>query len=261
MLLTEYSILYTLYFVLGSIIGSFLNVVILRFGTGRGLGGRSHCGVCNRTLKVLDLVPIVSWLLLLGKCRKCSTKISVQYPFVEFLTALLFVLVAWQYSGVHMVLGWVIVSLGVCIAVYDAMHMRIPVVWNYALVVVSGLFVLTALSVGATVTALVGAGVLGGLFLGTYIVSRGRVLGFGDVILAVSLGLVLGAFDGLLAVWLGCVLGSIFGIYQIALRDKKNASIIGHQIPFGPFLVAGFIIVFLNILTFTTFFDVAFEVL
>jgi hypothetical protein len=85
--------------------------------------------------------------------------------------------------------------------------------------------------------------------------------GFGDVILAVSIGMLLGAMDGLFAVWLACVLGSLYGIYQILSHKVRRAghahtqSIIGHQIPFGPFLTAGFALVFLNYITSASLFD------
>jgi leader peptidase (prepilin peptidase) / N-methyltransferase len=252
-----------LVFVLGTIIGSFLNVVILRFGTGRGLGGRSHCGVCNRTLSFLELVPVVSWVVLRARCYKCHTKISAQYPLVEFLMGILFVGVATQYVGLQMVLGWIIVSIGVCIAVYDAVHMRIPVLWNYALIAVSACFVGSFLSADIAVSALVGVVVVAGLFGSAYLASNGRVLGFGDVVLAVSMGILLGAFDGLFAVWVACVLGSIYGVGQLVVgackKDTRTSpkSVLHHQVPFGPFLIAGLYIVFLRIATSEMVFDMA----
>jgi prepilin signal peptidase PulO-like enzyme (type II secretory pathway) len=151
----------------------------------------------------------------------------------------------------------VIVSLGVCIAVYDAYHMRIPVVWNYALVAISTLYVLVG-PVEDIPTAFIGACCVAGLFLITYLASRGRVLGFGDVILAISIGLLLGPIDGFFAVWLACVIGSLFGVYELARGTVRahGKGIIGHQIPFGPFLVAGFLIVFLGYLSFGMLVDI-----
>jgi leader peptidase (prepilin peptidase)/N-methyltransferase len=111
------------------------------------------------------------------------------------------------------------------------------------------------------VYAAYGAAVVGGLFLLTFIVSRGRVLGFGDVVLAVSMGMLLGAFDGLLAVWVACVLGSVYGVGQIVLRtgsmDRQapTKKILQHQVPFGPFLIAGLLVVFLKYASFEGLFD------
>lgn len=254
---SDYFILYSVYFIFGAIIGSFLNVVILRFGTGRGLGGRSSCGTCNRTLTAVDLVPIISYLALRGRCRTCHARISPQYMLVEALTGVLFVLVSTQYAGLELVLAWGITALGIAIAVYDALHMRIPVMWNYALIAVSVAFVASSLSLERMVDAALGCAIVAGFFLITYVVSRGRVLGFGDVILAISIGTVLGALDGLFAVWVACVVGSCVGVYQIvrdaAYRTSTVRSLVQHHVPFGPFLLIGFMIVFLHGFTFDTF--------
>lgn len=247
-----------LFFVCGAIVGSFLNVVIMRFGTGRGLGGRSGCGTCGRTLSALDLVPIVSFVFLRGRCRTCHTRLSWQYPLVELLTALIFLAVGTgAFTGVHIPLAFIIVSLGICIGVYDAYHMRIPVVWNYSLVAISVVYVLLG-PVDALPSAFFGLCCVAGLFLLTYVASRGRVLGFGDVILAVSIGLLLGPVDGLFAVWLACVIGSLFGLYELVRGTVRSRGhgIIGHQIPFGPFLIAGFFLVFLGYLSFDMLIDI-----
>lgn len=84
--------LYAVFAVLGVIIGSFLNVVILRYNTGKGLGGRSMCFSCRTTLRGIDLVPVLSFLFFRGRCRTCKSKISKQYISIELLTAFLFVL-------------------------------------------------------------------------------------------------------------------------------------------------------------------------
>src|ERR1700722_1829653 len=121
-------------FVLGAIIGSFLNVVILRFGTGKSFAsGRSKCFSCSHTLFWHDLIPMMSFLLLGGKCRYCGSKISRQYVFVEFITALLFTLAGYL-AGVPMTLigsilfslSLVIISFYVVIAFYDMRHKIIP---------------------------------------------------------------------------------------------------------------------------------------
>src|SRR3989344_4234135 len=86
----------TFFFVFGAIIGSFLNVIILRYNTGLsqknsiGFSGRSHCFSCGKNIKWYDLVPVLSFLFLKGRCRHCKSKISIQYPLVEFITGILF---------------------------------------------------------------------------------------------------------------------------------------------------------------------------
>jgi prepilin signal peptidase PulO-like enzyme (type II secretory pathway) len=96
--------------------------------------------------------------------------------------------------------------------------------------------------------------IVAGFFLMTYVASRGRVLGFGDVILAVSIGMLLGPLDGLFAVWVACVVGSCVGVYQIlgdaSYRTSSMRSLVRHHVPFGPFLLIGFMVVFLHGLTF-----------
>lgn len=235
---------------LGAIIGSFLNVVVLRFGTGKGLGGRSACGACNTTLAPYDLVPVFSYLLLRGRCRQCGSVFSVQYVIVELLTAIVFVFVARYFSGVHMLVVWVIASCALCIAVYDWMHMRIPALWNYMLMGLTVVFIALQASLLSSVQALVGAVVVSGIFFVVYTVSRGRVLGWGDVLLAISIGGMLGARDGLFAVWLACVFGScIGGALLLAGRIRKHNATYGHQVPFGPFLIAGLLVVLCGVCT------------
>src|SRR4051812_42460706 len=91
--------------IFGLIIGSFLNVLILRHGE-RSLGGRSACMSCGRTLKWFDLIPVFSWLALLGRCRTCKKKISVQYPIVEATTAILFAAVGSAFFQNGVELSW-----------------------------------------------------------------------------------------------------------------------------------------------------------
>ena len=94
-------------FLLGTIIGSFLNVVIYRFNTGRKVTtGRSICMTCNLTLRWYELIPILSFLIQSGKCRRCASKISHQYPIVEFLTGLVFALVAFKFLPILYVSYW-----------------------------------------------------------------------------------------------------------------------------------------------------------
>ncbi|MFW5879649.1 MAG: prepilin peptidase, partial [bacterium] len=122
-------------FVLGTVIGSFLNVVIYRFNTGRTIGGRSKCMNCGYQLKWYDLIPIFSWIFCLGKCRKCHSKISWQYPLVELGTGIIFVSLFIKYLdlfayplvfNIFFIFNALIFSILIVIFVYDIRHKIIP---------------------------------------------------------------------------------------------------------------------------------------
>ena len=108
-------------FILGAIVGSFLNVVILRLGTGAGFGGRSFCFSCREKLKWFELIPIFSFFFQRGHCRKCHSRISWQYPLVEILTGVIFLLTYYQLLTINysLIYYWLIFSLLLVIAVYD----------------------------------------------------------------------------------------------------------------------------------------------
>ena len=120
------------FFIFGAIIGSFLNVVVLRWGTGvSALKGRSFCFNCSRTLTARELIPLVSFLLQGGRCRNCRSVISLQYPLVEGLTGLLFAALAYKYLllgslGLSFVLACLGTGLLVAICIYDFKHKIIP---------------------------------------------------------------------------------------------------------------------------------------
>src|SRR5271165_6313244 len=125
------AIFYGLYGLLGLVIGSFLNVVIIRRGA-RTIGGRSGCLSCGAPLAWYDMVPVFSWLALLGRCRSCGSPISVQYPLVEASTAILFALI----GGSPLPLMMQVLSLAICailvlITAYDVRHTIIPDEWSY----------------------------------------------------------------------------------------------------------------------------------
>src|SRR3989344_1494768 len=119
---------YSLAFILGTIIGSFLNVVILRHNTGRNLRGRSYCLACGHSLSAWDLVPIVSFIIARGRCRYCGSKISRQYWLVEVLTSLIFVFLWWQLAAEPLLalVYAVLISFLIVIAGYDLRHKIIP---------------------------------------------------------------------------------------------------------------------------------------
>jgi prepilin signal peptidase PulO-like enzyme (type II secretory pathway) len=219
--------------IFGLIVGSFLNVVILRMNTGKGLGGRSVCLSCNAKLGWKELIPLVSFIIQKGRCKHCHSKISWQYPIVEGLTALLFASVVWNIHGAtHIILWLIAVSLGMVIAVYDIYHKMIPVKPLIALAVVAlvmGLHILAAVLVALP-------------FLAIWFISLGKWIGFGDIELMAIIGLALGTAKGYSAVilgfWVACLV-----ILPIVFYLKRKGKKYDAHIPFGPFLLVGMYLV------------------
>lgn len=250
-------------FCFGLLIGSFLNVVIYRFHTGLSLvHGRSNCQTCSYRLRWFDLLPVFSFLLLRGKCRKCKVPISSQYILVEFGTAVMFLLFGFvdtnsfsllsTESLITLLIHICIVSVLVVIFVYDLRHMIIPDEFSLALLVLSVILLLKIFYFSESVlivishflSSLVGAGFLWFLWF----VSNGRWMGFGDVKLMVGLGLLNSLPQGLsgfvFAFWIGAVFSLIHLGYSRLRRSSKKITM-KTEIPFAPFLILGSILAFL----------------
>jgi leader peptidase (prepilin peptidase)/N-methyltransferase len=253
--------LYIFIFILGSIIGSFLNVVILRYKTGRGLGGRSACMICSRKLGGLDLVPIFSYLFLRGRCRGCNTKISTQYFLVELFTALSFVALAYHYSylisqgdflgfGIIFSFYAIIFSLFIVVFAYDMRHMIIPDSFVYTISFLALIpHVIGLVSLGVTKYSVLNilAGPIFFIFIGLlWFFSQGRAIGFGDAKLVLAMGLVLGFSKGLVSVVLGFWIGAVVGVFLLFWSKyfKNWKYKLKSEIPFGPFLIIGFALSF-----------------
>ncbi|MBX4195660.1 prepilin peptidase [Candidatus Parcubacteria bacterium] len=217
-------------FVLGAIVGSFLNVVGLRYRSGLSLGGRSSCASCASELRWWELLPVASFFFLRGRCSRCKTPISLQYVSVEIFTGLVFATLSYLY--------WPIFALYIVIVIYDFRHKIIPDQLVYGAIFLSLLF--RFYTGGGTIDWLSGP-VLFALFGLGWLLSRGRALGFGDAKLALSVGLLLGGAYGLSAIvlsfWIGTAVtlplmlfGKIFSAKRITIKS---------EIPFAPFMVAG----------------------
>lgn len=223
-----------LFAILGLIIGSFLNVVILRMGTGRGLDGRSQCFSCNRQLRWYELLPVVSFLLQRGRCNHCSSKISPQYIIIELVTGILFATIAYQFFGEFLLIPWLVFAVfAVVITGYDMKHHMIP--WKPLV----GMFV-TALFLP---TSLWGFFLVPLPFLLIWLASKGKAIGFGDVEIMALLGFVLGISGGFSAVFLAFWIATILvAVWAIVMR-KNIKTLRKHPIPFGPFLLLGMYLV------------------
>jgi len=256
--------------IFGLIVGSFLNVFILRLNTGRSTSGRSGCMSCGAQLTWTELVPVFSFIFLRGRCRSCGSAISHQYWIVELLTAVLFVLVWMKGFGLSGTLfALLLVTLLIIVAVYDLKHTIIPnkIVYTFIFVALLtnmplvGTFTLTELPLHFLMVLASGTIVALPLFF-LWLVSRGKWMGFGDVKLTFGFGLVLGAYSGLMAVMLGFIIGASVGVMLLhmpkvmkllPLSPTSRRFTMSSEIPFAPFLIAGFILVFLcdvNIVTF-----------
>jgi leader peptidase (prepilin peptidase) / N-methyltransferase len=262
---------YTLVILLGLVIGSFLNVYIYRFHTGRSLAGSSHCLSCAQPLAWYELLPVFSYLALRGRCRTCGSYIPFRYVLVELLTAGLFIL-AFSLVPLSMVLilWWLLLAVLVVIVVYDLYHLIIPNELVVAVAVVATSMLLWSL-VGQPffLDLLIHAAAALGAFAfygGLWLVSRGRWIGLGDAKLAVPLAFFLGPWATfsfvVLSFWIGAGLSVLLLLVQrILKRGQHRLSKYGltitmkSEVPFAPFLVLAFLVVALcklNVLTFFT---------
>lgn len=250
-------------FILGSIIGSFLNVVILRYNTGRMVTGRSGCLSCGKKLSWHELIPIVSFLALRGKCRGCKTPLSVQYPLVECITGVLFLMVGLRVIGeatllaskVALELGmlFTIISLLVVIFVYDLRHKIIPDGFAYSFAILGlGYTILTTpfvIPIALIVSRLTSALLLALPFYAMWYFSKGRAIGLGDAKLALGIGTLFGTSLGFTAVVLGFWVGAGVSLLRMAIQYVQHTSGRGKltmksEIAFGPFLIIGIALVF-----------------
>lgn len=234
-------------FILGLIMGSFLNVVATRMGTGVGVGGRSKCDHCCTELRWYELVPVLSFLALGGKCRTCGARLSWSHPLVEFSSGLLFALAFGGFlthgSLPRLALELVLMSSIVVIGAYDARHMIIPQI-PLALFLVTAVLSPGAFSDGLMLsTEHLFAGLA--LFAPFYILWRasdGRWIGLGDADLAACIGFYLGLVAGFGAIVLAFGVGALYATVVLlgAALGKKYR----REVPFAPFLLIGFIVAY-----------------
>ena len=263
---------YAFVFAVGACIGSFLNVVIHRVPNEESIvAPGSACPNCKNAIKAYDNLPILSWLILRGKCRNCQNPISARYPAVELLTALLFVLVYWSIGfDWFLPVGLIFTATMVALIFIDAENMILPDVINYPLLFFAlvvrllfpifvgsehftdiNIFPLTYLQgYPVWLVSLCGA-ILGGLVGGGSLWAVGELwkhlrgvdaMGLGDVKMMFAVGALLGWRSTLLSIFLGAFSGAIIGVFLISRQKDKDMQT---QIPFGIFLGIGSIIALL----------------
>lgn len=214
-------------FALGAIVGSFLNVVSLRWDN-KNFGGRSICPNCFKTLRWFELVPILSFFVQKGRCGSCGTKISWQYPLVELWTGLIFATIPYIFIPIF--------CIYIVITIYDFKHKIIPdelVYVSIILAILTSYFLLTA---PFSLLDWLAGPIIFVFFGSIWLLSRGRAMGFGDAKLGLSVGFLLGAAQGfsaiVLAFWLGA-LGSLGYIFFNKGLTMKS------EVPFAPFIIFG----------------------
>lgn len=242
--------------VFGLALGSFVNAFVYRFHEGKNwVSDRSECVNCHHKLNFFDLIPVLSYLFLRGQCHYCHKKISTQYPLVEIVTAVLFVLsyIYWpsKIHGTELVIfvDWLIILVGlITLAIYDIKWMILPnkIILFYSFFVlvyviinilfVQGIYLATILGY---IYAII---VSSGLFYLLFTVSKGKWIGGGDVKLGLMLGLIAGTFEkAILLIFLSSLIGSVLSIILVGL-GKLN---IKKTIPYGPFLISAIYIIVL----------------
>lgn len=227
---------YLVVFIFGITIGSFLNVCIYRIPLHESIvTAPSHCMTCGSKLHWYDMVPVFSWLILGGKCRSCKVKISAQYPIIEALNGVLYVLVC-AVNGLNIMslVYCLMTSAFVVLSVIDWRTYEIPVSINYFL----GILGIASIIIEPKnlVGHLIGAVCVSGVLLIIYLISGGRAIGGGDIKLMAACGLIVGWQLIILAFFLGCIIGSV--IHLIRIRVSK----VGHMLAMGPYLSAGIFI-------------------
>ncbi len=263
---------YVVIFVFGGMVGSFLNVVIHRVPNEESIVfPNSACPKCGESIKPYDNIPVLSWLILQGKCRNCKNQISARYPAVELLTALLFTVVYWQIGfSAFLPVCLIFVAAMVALIFIDAENMILPNVITYPLFVFAFLVrLIYPLFFGASVfsdfkvfplnylqdypvwlVSLAGA-ILGGLVGGGFLWLVGEIwkrlrgvdaMGLGDVKMMFAVGALLGWQLTVLSIFLGAFSGAVIGVFLISRQKDKDLQT---QIPFGIFLGIGSIIALL----------------
>lgn len=232
----------------GAIAGSFLNALLYRFNTGLSIAsGRSRCMRCGHALTVIDLIPILSYLGLRGRCRHCDSTISLQYPVVEGFAAVLAVATFLTAPTLLLYVLWFLTWMTLLfIVVYDVRHMVIP--WS-----ASGILAALSLVIiffGSGSFAIPGIWVLVAgplcalpLFL-ISLFSGGRAMGWGDGVIMLPLGWILGLSAGasalMMAFWIGAVMGLMLMLFQfLGWKGVRSRLTMSSEVPFAPFLVLG----------------------
>ena len=239
-------VIYVVAFIFGIVIGSFLNVLIFRMPKGEDIASkRSHCMSCGYQLRWFDLIPLFSWIMLRGRCRKCHEKISIQYPIIEALNGILYVVIL-LLCGIKIdsILFCLASSALLALSVIDFRTYIIPIGFNIFILALGVIRIICKLvidgdTLGSVVPYVIGMFAVSVPLGILWFLSKGRAIGGGDVKLMGAAGLLLGWKLILLAFVLGCIIGSFIHIARMKISKA------GRVLAMGPYLAAGIMIVIL----------------
>ena len=233
------------FFLLGALIASFVMVVAERAYTGQSWKrGRSKCSSCSVELSARDLIPVFSWLMIRGRCRACGSRVPVMHIIAETALGLLFVL-SYEALGIGLPLALFLISLSILafIVLYDLRHTIVPPAASFLFFISALAFALLthedSAALGLTV-ALAGCIALF-LFL-LYALSRGRAMGLGDAPIALALALLVGSTNAVTGLLFSFWIGAVVGIAILLVR--RGGPTMGIEVPFVPFLAAGFLLAY-----------------
>ena len=226
-------IFYIFVFLYGIAIGSFLNVCIYRIPKNESVVKvRSHCMKCDYQLKWYDLVPLFSYLFLRGRCRKCKAKISVQYPLVEAINGILYLVII-------LVNGWEWESLLLCLLASALLVLTVIDFRTFEIPIGINLFILTlglvsiALDYQNWLEHVIGFFAVSIFLFILIVLTKGKAIGGGDMKLMATCGLILGWKMIILAFLIGCIIGSIIHVFRMRFTKAE------HILALGPYLAAG----------------------
>lgn len=226
-------ILYIPIFLFGIVIGSFLNVCIYRIPKHEDIvKTRSHCMSCGYQLKWYDLVPVFSFLFLRGKCRKCGTKLSIQYPLVETANGILYVLITWIHGmTITTLLYCLLISALIVISVIDFRTLEIPIGLNIFILVLGIARVATDFQ--SVWDYVIGFFAVSLVLAVLYYATKGTAIGGGDVKLMAVCGLVLGWKLIVLSFFVGCILGSVIHVIRMKAFGADRVLAMGPYLSLG----------------------------
>lgn len=242
-----------IFFVLGLCFGSFVNMLIYRTAIDYKLENkkfkvreekRSFCDYCGRQLKWYENIPVFSWLFLKGKTKCCHKKLPLSYPVVELMMGILFLIFNFKFEifnqiqsfNFQFLIGLVVIVLLVFSAVFDFKYMILPDFSTVILIIIAlaGVF----FDEKNIIPYMLSAAAASGFLLILNLITRGQGMGMGDVKLAIFMGLFLGPEKTILALYMAFIVGAIWGIIFMIFKKANRKS----QIPFGPFMIFGFLI-------------------
>jgi leader peptidase (prepilin peptidase)/N-methyltransferase len=224
-------------FVFGAMIGSFLNVCIWRIPEEKSIVfPASHCPKCGKSIRPFDNIPVLSWLILRGKCRDCGKPISPRYPLVEMLTALLSLVLFWKYGlSLQYLAAFLFAAALVVITFIDFDHQIIPDVISLPGIPVFFLLAVFVMGIGffdALIGLIIGGGFLYLVAVGYELIAKREGMGGGDIKLLAMIGAFLGWKSLFFVVFMSSILGALVGIVLIMIKGKDMK----YAVPFGPFL-------------------------